>query len=863
VELLERENYFKELEDRFNNLSDRGGFIVFVSGEAGIGKTSLVENFTEKIADKANVLWGACDALFTPRPLGPLYDIASQLKNGLSKLLNNQSPRAVIFNKFLEELQHSKVSNIVIIEDAHWADESTLDLIKFLGRRIKRINSLFIITYRDDEIGSGHSLRLVLGDIPSNNLIKLKLPPLNENTVNSIAVVHGIKNLYEITVGNPFLISELLNSKDESIPTTVKDSILTRISRLSDKARDLIELVSIIPTRAERWLLGSIKSSDPETLDECLNSGILISEEGTISFRHELSRMAAEESLTESKRYSLNESVLRALLKQEKIDNYLARIIHHATVISDKEIIIKYSPRAAKQASDLGAHLLAANHYLNALKFVDDLALENQLELYEGRAYECYLTEEIEEGIKACKSIIEIMKKYSDPLREGENYRRLSRLLWFSGQEPKSLKYLFKAVEILEGQEPSKQLAMTYSNLSQIYLCREDTELCVKWGEKAIQLAKKMNDLETEAHSLITIGSRIMCGNDDSGKSYMDKGLELSLENGFHEEAARTYNNLGSTYLWRRNLSEAEKYFSLGLKYCNEKDIESLAMTMLGDLARTKLFMCKWDDAVETANLVLKKENISLMNKIIPLYVIGIIRTRRDDPGATTIINELNCMISDIGEVWEMIVTVKAAVAEASWIQNKLEDVLDDIELSYNKIKDKGNLWVIGELAYWLWKGDRLTEISERIAKPFLLQIKGDWKSAATLWKELHCPYEEALALSEGNEKSMKDAIKIFDRLGASATLQNVKQKMRESGIKSVPKGPRKTTRENLAGLTTRQLEVLNLLDKGLSNTEIGNKLYISPKTVDHHISAILSKLNVHSRHEAAVFVRSNGINIK
>ena len=208
MELLERDRYLTELENKFNILSNGSGFVVLISGEAGIGKTSLVENFIERIEDRANILWGTCDDLFTPRPLGPLYDMASQLNNGLLNLLNNQTARGAIFSGFLDYLQESRNPNVVIIEDVHWADESTLDLIKLLGRRANRINSLFIITYCDDKITSAHPLKLVLGDIPSKDLMKIRLPLLTEKTVNNLADSSRIKNLYKITSGNPFLISD-------------------------------------------------------------------------------------------------------------------------------------------------------------------------------------------------------------------------------------------------------------------------------------------------------------------------------------------------------------------------------------------------------------------------------------------------------------------------------------------------------------------------------------------------------------------------------------------------------------------------------------------------------------------------------
>ncbi|MEJ2616077.1 MAG: AAA family ATPase, partial [Ignavibacteriaceae bacterium] len=348
MKLLERDYYLHELQNKYDNLSDGNGFVVLISGEAGVGKTSLIEAFLNKINDKANILWGACDDLFTPRPLGPLYDIAAQLNDNLLKLLDNHAERVTIFTRFLKELQDNSFPNILIIEDIHWADESTLDLIKYLGRRTNRINSLFIITYRDDEIGPEHPLRFVLGDISSKNLNKFKLTALSEKTVNELANSNGIKNLFQITWGNPFLITELLSNKGEGVPSTIKDSVLTRISRLTNKAREFVELISIIPTRAEKWVINDIISINSKILDECVNSGILKTETECVSFKHELSRMAVEEFLSDSKKFELNEAVLQTLLKQKNTESYLARIIHHAIKADNKEVIINYASAAAK-----------------------------------------------------------------------------------------------------------------------------------------------------------------------------------------------------------------------------------------------------------------------------------------------------------------------------------------------------------------------------------------------------------------------------------------------------------------------------------------------------------------------------------
>ena len=858
MELLERDNYLQELQDKYDNLSDGNGFVILISGEAGVGKTSLVETFLNKIDCKGNILWGACDDLFTPRPLGPLYDIAAQLNDSLLKLLDSHAERATIFTRFLKVLQDKSFPNILIIEDIHWADESTLDLIKYLGRRTNRINSLFIITYRDDEIGPEHPLRFVLGDISSKNLNKFKLTALSERTVNELANSNGIKNLFQITWGNPFLITELLSNKGEGVPSTIKDSVLTRVSHLTNKAREFVELISIIPTRAEKWLVNDIISINSKILDECMNSGILKTETEYVSFKHELSRMAVEESLSDSKKFELNEAVLQTLLKQKNTESYLARIIHHAIKADNKEVIINYASAAAKQASSLGAHRLAADHYQNALKYSNNLPFEKQVDLYEGKSYECYLTGKVEEGIKAGETVLKLLRRLPDPAREGENYRKISRMLWNDCEDEKSEKYLNKALEILEKFPISKQLVMAYSNKSQSYMLREEYKLAVEWGDKALKLGRKLNDLEIEAHALNNIGTAKMLADDPSGQNYLKKSIQISLDNNFYEHASRGYVNLGSNYLERKNIKEANNYLMLAMEYANGKDLNIFELYSAGHYALAKLFSGDWDEALEIVNNILNSKNIPKRNRIIPISIIGLIRARRNDPGAMGLLNESNLLILNVRSVDQ--ITVKGALAEAYWLRNEFFKIVDEIKTYYLKLKDTNNPWATGAIAYWLWKADYLSDIPNIIAEPYLLQIKNDWKSAAELWEELKCPYEQALALSEGDKDAVKKALEILSRLGASATFQRVKQFLREKGITSIPKGPRKNTRSNPKGLTSRQIEVLKLLGKGLSNNEISNQLYISPKTVDHHVSAILAKLNVHSRNEAASFVHSKDL---
>ncbi len=858
MELLERDQPLRELESALKEALAGEGRLALVSGEAGIGKTALVEHFLRSQPKSLRVLWGACDALFTPRPLGPLYDIAAQTRGPLLRLLDGDGHRNAIFSAVLAELHEQPT--IVVFEDVHWADEATLDLLRFLGRRIARTRALLVLTYRDDELSPRHPLRTVLGDLTAPGVTRrIPLAPLTEAAARELVGERrlDVAALHRQTGGNPFFITEVLKAGG-GLPATMRDAVLARASRLSDSAQAVLRAAAIIGPRVEPWLLNQLTGAEAGASEECLALGMLVAHTDTLAFRHELARQTILETIRPPQKLSLHRMTLDALRALPAARHDLPRLAHHAEGAGDREATLEYAPAAARKASAAGAHREAAALYALALRYAEALSPEAHAELLDAYADECNSIDKRAAGLAARQKAAALWRELGRPVQLGETLAHTAILYNGLGNTRAAELACAEAVALLEAQPPGRALALVYRIRAGLLMLNQQNAEAIEWGERAIALAKQFNDDSLVLATQVPLGSAWLQLDYERGRQILTDAIRAAREAGQVMVAAHAYANLSSASSELYRFDIAEQTTREGLAYTAEHGHERYRLYMLAWQAMTHLRLGRWDEAVDTAGLVLQPAGVSATSRVTALAALGYVRARRGDSIAPIVLDEALELLRDMSSL-HRVALVRGARAEAAWLAGDRARTIEEARAAIELALSTRHPWFAGELAYWQWRAGESVTVEDWMAEPYARQLAGDWRGAAAAWEKLGCPYEQARALADGDAEAQAAALMIFDRLGARPAAEALRERMQAAGLR-VPRGPRPATRENPFGLTARQLDILALLAENLTNAEIAARLHLSPKTVDHHVSAVLAKLDVLSREAAADLARQHQI---
>jgi DNA-binding CsgD family transcriptional regulator len=859
MHLLERQEQLEALNRCFQEARAACGKLVFVAGEAGLGKSSLVERFVAEHRRDARTLWGACDGLSTPRALAPVHEIAAQTALLAGRVARDDDSRDWLFRVLLEDLSRPERACVVVLEDLHWADAATLDFLRFIGRRIQRTSAVFIATYREEELSADHPLRVTLGELTGHHVIRMRLAPLSLAAVEVLARESGRDAglLHQTTGGNPFFVREVLASPGELVPETVRDAVLARLVRCSPATRELAELVAISPGRTETWLVESVLGPRQTAVDEAGARGLLEVQTDSIGFRHELARLATLGTIQPERARALHGQVLTTL---EEHGADPARLVHHATLAHRAAAVLEYAPLAAKEAARLGAHREAAAHLAAALRYGATLKTELRTELLDHHAHESSLANQTREAIASARAAAASWRELGNVEAQARVLRLLAQEYRTVGDKVGADECVTGAIAQLEALPRSADLAMAYSARSLLALHRGWNREALEFGRLALELAREVGDHAAESHALCQIGGALLGTGERSGYEPLDRSLALALEHRLEDQAARAYRTLAFYAGMIHDFARAQRAFHEGVEYCEERGIFSHSAYISAFYTACVLDRGEWTEAARMATELLRSSEVTgVQQRITVMATLALVRLRRGDPGANELLDQALALALPTSEV-SRIARVAAARAEQAWYRGGLADVAREAAIGLAHVRGHTTPWLHGELLFWQSRAAPLGPIAGAVAEPYGLMLAGDWRAAAGAWERIGMPYEQALALAEGPEDALREALVILDRLGAGPLAAIVRRRLRERGVRGVPRGPNEATRTNPSGLTAKELEVLQLLAQGCTSAQLARRLHRSRRTVDHHVCSLLEKLGVHSRTEAVAIAFARGI---
>ncbi len=856
VPLLERESQLASLRQYASEARARSGRLVLVSGEAGVGKSSLVEALQDGFPD-ATWAWGACDGLFTPRPLAPLHDLARSIGGDLLAAVSSGRPRDEVFDATLHWLHDADDLVVLVVEDVQWADEATLDLLRFVGRRLRDLPLLLVVTFRDDALAPADTLRVALGELTGLRWTRrIDLPPLSPAGVRRLAegTTYLPEELHRLTGGNPFFLVEVLGGSGDEVPVSARDAVLARAARLDDDARQLLDIASLDGYRVDPALVCGATASPWETLDALVSAGLLTSDGDELRFRHELSRRAVESAIPPHRRRAGHRALIDALVERDCDDD--ARLAYHAEGAGDAALVARFAPRAAAQAAGLGAHREAAAQCERALRFRTEGEPRDLAELYDGYADALALVDRWPQAAEARQRAIDLWHELGDRRREGRSHRRLSSVMWRLCRGPECVEAETTAIALLEPLGPDPELARAYAGYA-FEIWNTDPAGAADMLQRAREMADALGDPMLRS-DVLNNSAYAQYVRREPWSATMEQALELALATpGAEGQAGRAYANGYTYFAAQYRFAEGERWWVDGIAYCDDHDITTFSTCLRGHRAVVLLDLGRWDDAAALAERVLETE-ASPVNLLTSQITLGLVRARRGLPGAFDVLDPGVEAADGLDEA-EWIGATRLARAEAHWLAGDDDAARTDLAVVRSRVTAM-EFALDAELAVW---EQRLLGAARPVSpapEPWATWLTGDHRATAARWDDLGCRYYAALALQDSDcDDDLREAISRFEALGADAAVRRTRLRMKELGHRA-PAGARAATRRHPAGLTPREDEVLALLCEGLTNEEIGARLVVSTRTVDHHVSAVLTKLGVGSRGAAAARARALGL---
>lgn len=861
---LERDRILDDLVS-LHREARSGGRLAVVSGEAGVGKSTLLHHLANTVASGSDVGWGQCDDLFTPRQLAPFHDLASLLGPPFGQSLARGAPPTELFPIALAAVSALKPGSVLLFEDLHWADHATLDLLAYMTRRLRVLRVLIVVTYRSDDVDGDHPLTALLGQVPVALTRQFALQPLSCEAVRELTADTGQDGevLHELTGGNPFFLSQLLAEADvdKVLPQSVRDAVLARVADLTPLERRLLDALSVSPEPVPEALLEGLTEGDTQALLTSLEKRRLLRRtvDGAPRFRHELARLALLDALSPSEQRQHHQSLMAAYLEQGG-DTAPDRVLQHAAAIHDVPGVLEYAPLAARRAAAVGACKEAAAHLALALRFVEAAEATQAAQLYEEWAEQATLFEINEEVVTARYKAIELRRQLGQAEKVGENYRNLWRLYWYLGDAKRAEKAATESLAILEAIPPSLELTRAYALRSQMNLLKGRRADCIEWGRRALEIERTCPDALTRTQISVTLATAMLFDGDAAGEALMEEALHTALAHGFHEEAARAYTNFSEYAIVTGDWSRAESLVREGLAFDIRHGLDSWTTYLRGRHAQLHLGQGRLEEAETLARASLAEEGSTELMRLPARTVLASLRSLLDSDDALERLTEVLEQALATNEQQRLTPARLALIRH-----HYLRDELDAARQQLQALTDFGHAvlrpWDAGALRVW---ARRLQvslpeDVGRRPTAAQLDELQGDFAAAAERLASQQRPIDAALCCLAGVRAGQRDLGALGEQLFGGANVQiGVHALRRALGLPkaTAAKRPCRGKRpRHPFGLTQKEVEILSLLSRGASNSDMAVQLSRSPRTIEHHVSSILGKLDATNRLEATLRV--------
>ncbi|HYJ25141.1 MAG TPA: AAA family ATPase [Acidimicrobiia bacterium] len=855
TDLAQREPELQQLAGAVERAASGSGAFVLVRGPAGIGKSSLLREFMSGLGDRAHLMFGVCDDMTSPRPFEAFWEMADQEPRLLPALEGND-PRAV-FDVLMELLGRKLLPTVVVIDDVHWADQATLDVLLRVGRRVDRTNGLVVVAFRDEDTPLEHPLRRVIADVPPESIVRIAPEPLGREWIARVAGEDRADDVMLLTGGNPLLVTEMIRAGFE-VPASISDMMLARLAKLSRNARSIVELVSVLPGGCTLELADKCVEFSQVELEEAEASGLVSLTRHEFAFRHELLRRATERTLPASVKIDLHRRVLRELAAMGADPSIL---VHHALEAGDSDALVAHGPEAARRATAAGSGREAAVHYRALERHLDRFRPDERATLLEewsgveddmgstARAFELLL------------KAVEMYDKLGDELSAALAKRATIFFLWATKQNEEALRVASDLVSELKRVGGSnEQIAMALADKALVNSLADMPEV-------AAEATARVRPLTSPGSEALVIAHAIDAWNEEEPDSVMpaaEQALRDAVGAGSVRAQAIAHTVLAITCPLVHPSRRGDVIDS-AIEFAEQHGLENRRAFFLLASAECELLAGNLTNAEDVGHEIAAVwSDLDINLSLAAVQIIALSQVRRGSPLSAKSVETLFAIPDRLPPVNY---GAESVLAEAHWLDESSPIDLDSARREYTYYdeyyRNHGRLDlepnISASLFYWLWKLHVLSDVPDWLLLPYRMQIAGDWEGAAEAWAYWERPYEKALALADGDVPARLAALQILDGMGAVPLATRIRRELRREGIKNVPLGPRPSTRERVANLTTRQSEVLDLMAQGLTNAEIADRLFISSRTAEHHVAAVLSKLNASSRDDAVAIARGLG----